>query len=77
MVRAVRQAIAALPDQQRAALILAKYHDTPYAEIAEILDVPIGTVMSRLHRGRKQLQKRLYDFAEQRRLLPEPTEATT
>jgi RNA polymerase sigma-70 factor (ECF subfamily) len=42
-----------------------------YKEIAEIMDVPIGTVMSRLHRGRKQLQKSLWQFAGERGLLPE------
>jgi RNA polymerase sigma-70 factor (ECF subfamily) len=39
-----------------------------YKEIAEIVDIPIGTVMSRLHRGRKALQKRLYEFAVERNL---------
>src|ERR687886_132744 len=38
----------------------------------EVLDVPIGTVMSRLHRGRRALQKRLYDFGRQRGLVPQP-----
>jgi RNA polymerase sigma-70 factor (ECF subfamily) len=38
----------------------------PYAEMAEIMDVPMGTVMSRLHRGRRALQKRLWDLARDR-----------
>ena len=40
-----------------------------YKEIAEILDVPIGTVMSRLHRGRKALQKALFEFGVERGLV--------
>ena len=44
--------------------------------IAEILDVPIGTVMSRIHRGRRQLQKRLWDYAEEHNLRPR-VETTT
>jgi RNA polymerase sigma-70 factor (ECF subfamily) len=42
-----------------------------YKEIAEILDVPIGTVMSRLHRGRKAMQKMLYEYAKERGLVNE------
>ena len=42
-----------------------------YREIAEITEVPIGTVMSRLHRGRKLMQKRLYDYAQNRGLIDE------
>lgn len=70
----VKDAIEALPEQYRDAVLLADVEGFAYKEIAEILDVPIGTVMSRLHRGRKQLQKRLYGFAEQRRLLPDDPE---
>src|SRR5215204_3995668 len=52
----VKDAIEALPDQFRVAVLLADVEGFSYKEIAEILDVPIGTVMSRLHRGRKALQ---------------------
>ena len=68
----VKQAVEALPDHYRLPVLLADVEGFSYAEIAEILDVPIGTVMSRLHRGRKQLHKRLYEYASRNRLLPEP-----
>ena len=68
----VKEAVEGLPDHYRLPVLLADVEGFAYKEIAEILDVPIGTVMSRLHRGRKQLQKRLYDFAERRGLLPDP-----
>jgi RNA polymerase sigma-70 factor (ECF subfamily) len=42
-----------------------------YKEVAEILDIPIGTVMSRLHRGRKTMQEALYDYASKRHLITE------
>ncbi len=57
------QALDDLPEQFRLAVILSDVEDFSYAEMAEIMDVPIGTVMSRLHRGRKALQKRLMDLA--------------
>jgi RNA polymerase sigma-70 factor (ECF subfamily) len=66
----VKEALEALPEQFRMAVILADVEGFSYKEIAEILDVPIGTVMSRLHRGRKQLQSRLWDFASHRGLIP-------
>jgi RNA polymerase sigma-70 factor, ECF subfamily len=50
------------------AVLLADVEGFAYKEIAEILDIPIGTVMSRLHRGRKGLQKQLYEFAVARGL---------
>ena len=49
-------------------MYLADVESFSYKEIAEILDIPIGTVMSRLHRGRKAMQKELYEFAVQRGL---------
>lgn len=68
----VKLALEDLPEHYRFPILLADVEGFAYKEIAEILDVPIGTVMSRLHRGRKQLQKRLYSFAEEHRLLPDP-----
>jgi RNA polymerase sigma-70 factor (ECF subfamily) len=66
----VKDAIEALPEQFRMAVLLADVEGFSYKEIAEILDIPIGTVMSRLHRGRKGLQKTLHDFAVDRGLMP-------
>ena len=60
------QALDDLPDQFRLAVLLSDVQDFSYAEMAEIMDVPIGTVMSRLHRGRKALQKRLFDLAREK-----------
>ena len=67
----VKEAIEALPEQFRMAVLLGDVEGFSYKEIAEILDVPIGTVMSRLHRGRRALQKRLYEFGRQRGLVAE------
>jgi RNA polymerase sigma-70 factor (ECF subfamily) len=64
----VKEAVEALPEQFRLAVILADVEGFSYKEIADILEIPIGTVMSRLHRGRKALQKRLYGFAVSRGL---------
>ena len=70
----VKQALEALPDNFRLPVILADVEGFAYKEIAEMLDIPIGTVMSRLHRGRKAMQKRLVDYAEARGLLRRPTD---
>lgn len=74
----VKDALEALPEKFRTTLLL-DVEGFSYKEIAEMLDIPIGTVMSRLHRGRKFLQKRLYDLARDRgivaaRAMPRPAE---
>ena len=61
----VTDALAELPEKFRTTVLL-DVEGFSYKEIAEMLSVPIGTVMSRLHRGRKFLQKRLYDLARER-----------
>ena len=61
----VKDALAELPEKFRS-VVLLDVEGFSYKEIAEMLDIPIGTVMSRLHRGRKFLQKRLYDLAQER-----------
>jgi len=59
----VKQALDGLPENFRMPIILADVEGFSYKEIAEMLRIPIGTVMSRLHRGRKAMQKALYDYA--------------
>ena len=66
----VKAALESIPEQFRIAVILCDIEEFSYKEIAEILDVPIGTVMSRIHRGRKLLQKRLWDHAAEHGYLP-------
>jgi RNA polymerase sigma-70 factor (ECF subfamily) len=64
----VKQALEDLPDNFRMPVILADIEGFSYKEIAAMLDIPIGTVMSRLHRGRKAMQRALHDYAEARGL---------
>jgi RNA polymerase sigma-70 factor (ECF subfamily) len=61
----VIEALESLPETFRLPVLLADVDGFSYKEIAEMLDVPIGTVMSRLHRGRKALQKKLWDVAQE------------
>ena len=65
----VKTALEELPETFRIPVLLADVEGFSYKEIAEMIDIPIGTVMSRLHRGRKAMHKKLYDFAEQRGLV--------
>ncbi|MGB5655436.1 MAG: sigma-70 family RNA polymerase sigma factor [Acidimicrobiia bacterium] len=61
----VIEALESLPESFRLPVLLADVDGFSYREIAEMLDIPIGTVMSRLHRGRTALQKKLWDVAEE------------
>ena len=65
----VKAALEHLPELFLLPVLLADIQDFSYQEIADMLDVPIGTVMSRIHRGRKALQKSLVDFARDRGLI--------
>ncbi len=65
----VQRALEELPEVFRMAVLLADVEGFSYKEIAEILDIPIGTVMSRLHRGRKALQRALWETVRERGLV--------
>jgi RNA polymerase sigma-70 factor (ECF subfamily) len=65
----VQRALEALPDGFRLAVLLADVEGFSYKEIAEIMGIPIGTVMSRLHRGRKALEKALWETVRERGLV--------
>jgi RNA polymerase sigma-70 factor (ECF subfamily) len=70
--RDVEKALETLPPEFRLPVILADLEDLSYKEIADIMECPAGTVMSRLYRGRKMLQKQLSDYAS----VPEPAAAS-
>ena len=61
----IKRALQEIPEEFRIAVYLADVEGFSYKEIADIVDVPAGTVMSRLHRGRKQLREKLADYAKE------------
>jgi RNA polymerase sigma-70 factor (ECF subfamily) len=65
----VQRALEAIPEGFRLAVLLADVEGFSYKEIAEILDIPMGTVMSRLHRGRRALEKALWEKVRERGLV--------
>jgi RNA polymerase sigma-70 factor (ECF subfamily) len=71
--REIQEALDELPDEFRLAVLLADVEELSYREIADIMGCPIGTVMSRLHRGRRLLKTRLYEHARAMGIVgPEP-----
>jgi len=68
----VKNALESLPEDFRIPVLLSDVDGFSYKDIAEMLEIPIGTVMSRLHRGRKAMQKMLYEYARDRGLIVEP-----
>ena len=67
----IKHAIEDLPEQFKEVVLLFDVEGLSYAEIAEMLEIPQGTVMSRLHRGRKSLQKALINYASENGLYPQ------
>jgi RNA polymerase sigma-70 factor (ECF subfamily) len=76
---AVKDALQAIPEDFRLAVYFADVEGFSYQEIADIMKTPVGTVMSRLHRGRKMLRESLADYARERGIAatPVPTRSTT
>lgn len=72
----IQRAIASLPEDNRVVVVLCDVEGYAYEEIAKMLEIPLGTVRSRLARGRGALQKRLYTHAQERGLIARKTKIT-
>jgi RNA polymerase sigma-70 factor (ECF subfamily) len=70
----IEQAMASLPEEYRTVVLMALLEEMSYKDIAAALSIPLGTVMSRLHRGRKMLQAALMEFARRKGILRGPCE---
>jgi RNA polymerase sigma-70 factor (ECF subfamily) len=68
----VTRAIDELPEEYRTAVVLSDLHGLRYAEVAAVLEIPEGTVKSRLFRGRRILQKKLVDYALEMGYIKQP-----
>ena len=66
------KAMNSLPEEYRSVLLLWAVEDLTYQEISEVVEVPIGTVMSRLHRGRQKMAEQLQDYARENRIVTKP-----
>ena len=72
---AVTEALESLPTEYRVVSTLYFIEDFSYQQIADVVGCPVGTVRSRLHRGRRMLQKSLWGIAEERGIVPRAVEA--
>jgi RNA polymerase sigma-70 factor (ECF subfamily) len=68
----IQQAMGQLPEEYRTVVLMALLEEMSYKDIAAALSIPLGTVMSRLHRGRKMLQASLLEFARRKGILQGP-----
>ena len=73
----VAAALASLPAEFREACTMYLMDDFSYEEIADMLGIPLGTVRSRLHRGRRMLQKRLWQLAVDQGIVPATAKSST
>lgn len=73
----VREAIEAIPEEYRLVATLYFLEDYSYADIAEAVDCPVGTVRSRLHRGRRMLQRTLWSIAQEEGIISDLKEEQT
>jgi RNA polymerase sigma-70 factor (ECF subfamily) len=75
--REIEQAMERLPEEYRTVVLMALLEGMSYKDIASALSIPLGTVMSRLHRGRKMLQSQLMEFARRKGILRGPSRVPT
>jgi RNA polymerase sigma-70 factor (ECF subfamily) len=62
MIALLTRELMTMPRDQREIILLRDYHDLSYAEVARVLSIPVGTVMSRLHRARSELRRRMHKY---------------